>query len=272
MARVATGESVIARVVRVLDAFGPDERVLRVSEIAERADLHIATTSRLVAELVAHGMLSRDTYGGVRVGLRMWELSSRASPTAFLRDAAMPFLEDVHAVIGQHVQLGVLNGTDVLFLERLTAAGAVVNVTRVAGRLPLYASSSGLVLLAHAPVDLRDSVAAGPFERYTAHSIDSAARLDAVLADVRRDGHVVCPGYIHPDALGVAVPVWDPARRVVAAALGAVVPNDPGRGPGLVPTLEAAARGISRRLVGLEGIRSREPAAPRGRTAVAFDG
>lgn len=248
MARVATGESVIARVVRVLDAFGPDERVLRVSEIAARAGLHVATASRLVAELVAHGLLARDDHGGVRVGLRMWELSSRASPTAFLRDAAMPVLEEVHAAVGQHVQLGVLDGTEVLFLERLTAPGAVVNYTRIAGRLPLAASSSGLVLLAHAPDRVRDAVAAGPFERFTAASIDSAERLRRVLADVRRDGHVICPGYIHPDATGVAVPVWDPGRQVVAAALGAVVPNAPGVSASVVPVLSAAARGITRRL------------------------
>ena len=248
MARVATGESVIARVVRILDAFGPDERVLRVSEIAARAGLHVATASRLVGELVAHGLLTRDDEGGVRVGLRMWELSSRASPTSFLRDAAMPFLEDVHAAIGQHVQLGVLDGTDVLFLERLTAPGAMINYTRIAGRLPLPASSSGLVLLAHAPHRVRDVVEAGPFERYTARSIGSVERLRRVLADIRRDGHVVCPGHVHPDATGIAVPVWDPGRQVVTAALGAVVPNEDGAGSRAVPLLSAAAHGITRRL------------------------
>ena len=63
----------------------------------------------------------------VRVGMRLWELGARASPTVSLRDAAMPFLEDVHAVVGHHAQLGVLDGEDVLFLERLTARDAVVN-------------------------------------------------------------------------------------------------------------------------------------------------
>ncbi|GAA3998500.1 IclR family transcriptional regulator domain-containing protein [Streptomyces plumbiresistens] len=63
----------------------------------------------------------------------------------------MPFTEGVHDVVGHHVQLGVLDGDEALFLERLTAPGAVINYTRIAGRLPLHASSSGLVLLAHGP-------------------------------------------------------------------------------------------------------------------------
>lgn len=63
----------------------------------------------------------------------------------------MPFMEDLHAIIGQHIQLGVMEGGDVLFVERLTAPGAVINYTCVAGRLPLHASSSGLLLLTFAP-------------------------------------------------------------------------------------------------------------------------
>ncbi|MET9793798.1 hypothetical protein [Streptomyces canus] len=67
--------------------------------------------------------------------MRMWELATRASPTLSLRNAAMPFMEGVHDVVGHHVQLAVLDGGEVLFLERLTAPGAVINYTRIAGRL-----------------------------------------------------------------------------------------------------------------------------------------
>ncbi|MEV6181959.1 hypothetical protein ACIHAR_01565 [Streptomyces sp. NPDC052016] len=52
---------------------------------------------------------------------------TRASPTLSLRDAAMPFMEGVHDVVGHHVQLGVLDGDDVLFLERLSTPDAVIN-------------------------------------------------------------------------------------------------------------------------------------------------
>ena len=142
MARTATGESSLARAVRILDCFTPDEPALPVSEIARRAGLHVATASRLVAELVDHGLLARGPDRAVRIGMRMWELASRASPTLSLREAAMPFLEDLHAVVGHHAQLGVRDGDEVLFVERLTAREAVVNFTRVAGRLSTRCCSS----------------------------------------------------------------------------------------------------------------------------------
>ena len=78
MSRAATGESSLARAVRVIAAFTPDEPELRVSEIARRSGLHVATASRLVAELVTHGLLERGPHREVRVGVRLWELAARA--------------------------------------------------------------------------------------------------------------------------------------------------------------------------------------------------
>ncbi|MGW0738150.1 IclR family transcriptional regulator [Streptomyces sp. NPDC002851] len=239
-------ESVLSRLIRIFEAFTAEEPALTVSEVARRSGLHIATTSRLVAELVSHGFLTRDADRRVRVGMRLWELATRASPAMSLREAALPFMEGVHDVVGHHVQLSVLDGDEVLFLERLTAPRAVVNFTRIAGRLPLHVSSSGLVLLAHGPADLRERVLARPLRRYTSQTPATPAQLRALLADVRQQGYAYCPGFVHPDALGIAAPVRNGVGEVVAA-LAAVVPNDP-KGPSVVPVVRTAARGLSRAL------------------------
>jgi DNA-binding IclR family transcriptional regulator len=246
MARMATGESSLTRAVRVLEAFGPDEPELTVSEIARRSGLHVATASRLVGHLAEHGLLSRGEDRRVRIGMRMWELASRASPTRSLRDSAMPYLEDLHAVVGHHVQLAVLDGDEVLFLERLTARDAVINYSRIAGRLPLHISSSGLVFLAYGPAELTERVLARPLERYTAATITDPDRLRATLDQVRRQGLAFLPGHVHEDATGIAVPVRDGLGAVVAA-LSVIVPNDE-RAVSAVPALLAAARGIGRSL------------------------
>ncbi|WP_367318220.1 IclR family transcriptional regulator [Streptomyces sp. HUAS ZL42] len=239
-------DSVLSRAARILEAFSQDEPALTVSEIARRSGLHVATASRLVAELVAHGFLSRDDDRKVRIGVRLWELVTRASPTLSLRDTAMPFMEGVHDVVGHHVQLGVRDGDDVLFLERLSAPSAVINYTRVAGRLPLHASSSGLVLLAHGPVSLRERILAGPLTTYTPRTPATPAQLRAILADVRQQGYAYCPGYVHEEALGIAAPVRGGDGTVIAA-LAVIVPND-ASAQAVVPVVRTAARGISRAL------------------------
>jgi len=246
--RTATGETSIARAVRIFAAFSSDDTTLQVSEIARRSGLHVATASRLVAELASHGLLERGPDREVRVGVRMWELASRASPTLSLRDAAMPYLEDVHAVVGHHAQLGVLAGDDVLFVERLSARDAVINYSRVAGRIPLHISSSGHVLLAFGPPELRDRVFDGTLERYTDSTRTSRDELQATFAETRRRGYAVLPGHVHEEAAGVAVPIRNALQEVVAA-LSVIVPND-GRAQAHVPVLLAAARGVTRTLSG----------------------
>lgn len=246
MARSASGESVLERVVRILDAFGPDSPALQVSQIASRAQLPLSTTSRLVEELVRHGLLRRDGQRRVRVGVRLWELGQRASPTLGLREAALPFMEDLHAVIGHHIQLGVLQNEQVLFVERLSAPRSVINITRIAGRMSLHASSSGLVLLAHASHSLREHVLTEPMERFTEATITTEPVLRRELARIRKEGYAFCPGYIHPDAASIAAPLRDGADRVVAA-LSVVVPNDD-HARSHIPALLAAARGVQRRV------------------------
>lgn len=243
MGRVHSGESVLARGVRIVEAFGLDDSVLSVSDIARRSGLHVATASRLIEELVSCGWLEREGRR-VRVGVRLWEVACRASPTVGLREAAMPFLEDLHAVVGHDAQLGVLEGDEVLFVERLSAPGVVVNYSRIAGRLPLHASSSGLVLLAHAPAERQEQVMRGPMTIYTERTIRTERDLRSTLAEVRRQGFAFCAGHIYPETTGIAAPVRDANDRVVAA-VALIVPNDD-HARSLVPVLQAAGRGISR--------------------------
>lgn len=248
MARSTSGESVVERVVRILESFDPTSPVLTVGDLARRSGLSTSTTSRLVDQLVSHGLLRRDGERQVRIGVRMWELASRASPILALREAAMPFMEDIQAVAGHHTQLGVLDQHEVLFLERLSARGAVVNITKIAGRLPLHASSSGIVLLAHAPRDLQESVLSRPLKAFTDATVTDPRVLRRLLAEVRRQDYAECPGFIDPAATGISVPIRNPRGRVVAA-VAVVVPND-GQARSHLGTLRTAARGLERALRG----------------------
>ncbi|MGV9926524.1 IclR family transcriptional regulator [Nocardia rhamnosiphila] len=243
MARVHTGESALARAVRIVESFGVGDSTLTVSEIARRSGLHVATASRLIEELVGCGWLERENRK-VRIGVRLWEVASRASAAVGLREAAMPFLEDLHAVVGQHTQLAVREGEEVLFLERLSAPGAAVNYSRLAGRLPLHASSSGLVLLAYGPVESQERVLSRPLTVYTDNTLRTARQLRSALAEVRRLGYAFCAGHIYPETTGIAVPIHNAQGEVIAAA-ALIVPND-AAAYAQIPALQAAARGISR--------------------------
>lgn len=254
MARSMSGESLMSRVVRIYEAFGPDHRAVTLSELARRSDLPLATASRLVNELIEYGWLRRDAQRRVCIGVRMWELASRAAPTFGLQEAAIPIMSDLHAAIGHHVQLGVLHEREVLYIERLSASRTIRNRTHLAGRLPLHASSTGLVLLAHAPSELQEAVLAGSLHALTPHTLVDPDRLRASLSEIRRTGIAYCPGHVDECATGIAVPVRAAGGRTVAA-LSLVLPNN-ASARSAIPALRAAGLGISRLLGGATEFRA----------------
>ncbi|MBN9211446.1 MAG: IclR family transcriptional regulator [Microbacterium sp. 71-36] len=225
MANSPSGDSVTDRLVRILETFTPTRTAQTTAEIGRRADLPSSSAHRIVNELVDAGLLERDEERRVRVGMRLWELATRSSHALRLRQAALPFMERVQVRVREHTQLAILEQDEALFLERLSAPGSGANVTRVAGRLPLHASSSGLVLLAFAPHDLQERVLAGPLAAVTPATIVDPAALRRTLAEIRSLGRVIAPGYVDEVSTGVAVPVRDETGAVIAA-LSVVLPRD----------------------------------------------
>jgi DNA-binding IclR family transcriptional regulator len=233
----------------VLDSFTRERQALTLSEIARAAEVPLSTAHRLVAELCAWGGLERDDDGRYRVGLRLWELGALSPRGLGLREAALPFMEDLYEVTHENVQLAVRDGADVLFVERFASRGAVPVLTEVGGRFALPPTGVGLVLLAHAPVEVQEQVLAGPLRRYTPHTITDPLRLRRVLAEVRRSGVAVSDRQVTVDAVSVAAPIM--AGGSVVAALSIVVRGDsPAAVRPMTPGVRAAARGISRGLLG----------------------
>jgi len=246
VANSPTGDSMTDRLVRVLETFTPARTVQTTAEIGRRAGLPSSSAHRIVAELVDAGLLERDESRGIRVGMRLWELSTRSSHALRLRQAALPFMERIQARVREHTQLAILEQDEALFLERLSAPESGANITRIAGRLPLHASSSGLVLLAHAEPEVRERVLAGRLLPLTRATIVDPGALRRTLDDIRVRGHVVAPGYIEDVSTGLAVPVRDGAGTVVAA-LSVVLPREAPTEPALAE-LHRAARDIEKAL------------------------
>lgn len=241
MANSTSGDSAIDRLVRVLETFTPTRTVQTAAEIARRADLPSSSAHRIVADLVAAGLLQRDADRRISIGSRLWELATRSSRALVLRQAALPHMERVQARIREHTQLAILEQEEALFLERLSAEGSGANLARIAGRLPLHASSSGLVLLAFADRALQEHVLAGPLPATTPSTLTDAAAVRRRLAEIRTLGHCVAEGSIDEAATGVAVPVRDHRGRVIAA-LSVVLPRGAATEGAIRELLEAASR------------------------------
>lgn len=239
MANSPTGDSMTERIVRVLETFTSERTVQSASEIGRRSGLPSSSAHRIVDDLVSAGLLDRDEDAQVRLGMRLWELALRGSSALRLRTAALPHMETVQATIREHTQLAVREKDEALFIERLSHPDAGANITRIAGRLPLHASSSGLVLLAYAPAALRTGILSSPLRAVSPETVTDPRDLERLIARIRREGVAIAPGYIQSVSTGVAVPLRHEGE--VVAALSVVLPRGTDTTAAVAALREAAA-------------------------------
>ncbi len=235
------------RLLAVLDAFGPDQRSLSLSEIARRAGLSLSTAHRLVCELANWGALERGPTGRYSIGLRLLELAALSPRGLGLREAAFPCLDDLHHRTRGNVHLGVRDGVQVVYVETIRACATHPTDGRMGDRWPMHVTGTGLVLLAFGEHELQERVLRGPLERFTPLTVTDPAQLRRELAQIRRSGFAVARGRITLPDLVVAVPVYDQFGGV-AAAISVVVETERARPQVLANMLTVASSAITRRL------------------------
>jgi DNA-binding IclR family transcriptional regulator len=239
----------------VLGAFDEAHRELTATQVAERAGLPLSTTHRLLGELADHDVVTRraDRYG---IGSRLWALGLLAPLQTGLRDAAAPFLQDVHVTTRATVHLAVRSGTSVLYLDRVSGHTSQPIMSRAGSSLPLHATGAGKVLLAHAPAEVRERVLSD-LPRLTPYTVTHVGRLRDQLRRVREQGFATTSEEARLGMSSVAVPVFRrttpdvPGGEIAAevvAAVGVVVPTIGRSRQRLVAVLQVAARGIGRQL------------------------
>lgn len=259
--RPSRGDPVIDRALSLLAAFDSDHPQLTLTELSRRADLPLSTARRQAERLVAWGALEQSSQGGYVVGLRLWEVARLAPRGLGLREVAMPFMEDLYEATRQHVLLAVLDGDEALLVERRSSRGAVTVAYRVGERLPLHATGVGLVLLAHAPEDVRERVLSGEVAATTGTPAPEPVRLRQTLERIRLSGIATINRGSPVPVVSVAAPVRAKGDRVVAA-LSIVVPVGGASPRTIEPAVRAAARAVSRGL-GAPGSRSERSVSVR---------
>lgn len=238
----------LERGVNVLQAFRPDGRPLRLTDIATRVGLAKSTTHRLVTELQQLGLLEREGDRYV-LGREVFELAELVPLRVSLREAALPYMQDLFKATQGTVHLAVRHDLDALYVERIRGHRGVSVPSRVGGRLPLSSTGVGKVLLAYAEPGLVDEVTSRPLRRLTEYSVTDPQVLRQQLKEVRVHGF----GFdIEEAAVGVgcvAAPVLQLRRAVASVSVSVpVAPGDDAVLQRLAPAVRMAAAGISRTL------------------------
>jgi DNA-binding IclR family transcriptional regulator len=194
-------------------------RRLTIGAVAKYLDVAPSTASRLMAMLLAHGYVARD--GDSRayiVGKKLRDIGLAAVRELDIRPQTRPYLEALSADTGETVQIGVLEGQTVVFVDCVEGWHSLRVSSRVGELLPAHSLSTGKALLAELAVE--DFLALYPREqlqRLTRRTTTSRSQLQRELALVAKRGYATSFGESEDDISTVAASVRDVIGRVRCA-------------------------------------------------------
>lgn len=195
------------------------ESPLSVSEISRRLAVHRSTASRLMATLESHDLVEQEGQrGAYRLGFGLLRLASAVSARVDLSRDAQVCCDAAAALLNETVNVAILDAGYAVTITQ-TVGQRMVGVARqyVGQRVPLHATSTGKVLLAHSPSTEQRRVMAAPLETFTAATISSPEMLAAELNAVRQRGWASAVAEWEEGINALAVPVRGPQGAVVAA-------------------------------------------------------
>lgn len=210
----------VTKALQLLDVFKDATTVLGVSEIARLADLPKSTAFRLLAYLEDAGFVERAGKEYL-LGRHLFELGNAVPMcrAGGLREIAMPHLSELFVHTGKVVQLGVLEGTDVVYLEKIVGLDAVDVPTSVGCRLPAACTALGKAMLAFGGRDLIGPVLERGLERRTRYSLADPNRFLKELRRVNQERIAYDREEVQLGLVCAAAPILHDGRPVGAVSV-----------------------------------------------------
>jgi IclR family pca regulon transcriptional regulator len=213
----------LERGLAILRMFMPARPVLGIADIADGLGVSRSTTHRYVVTLVALGYLEQDVSSKYRLGLRVTDLGMSALNSTGLRKHAHPYLEELRQRTSYTTSLGVLNGPDLVYVDRLSGfrrrRDGIELELRMGSRLPAYYTAMGKLLLSAMPrgpvwgevIDQMKLTKRGP------NTIKSKRALSEELRRIPAVGYAISDQEPAAELLMVAAPVRNRAGEICAA-------------------------------------------------------
>lgn len=207
----------VRRALRALELIS-ESGELGVTELGRKLGVHKATASRLIATLAERGFVERDPISEkFRLGFGLISLAGAAVGGNDLVRAARPILDDLAERTRETVNLGVLSGGSVVYVDQVTGTRSIVSVSWVGQRTPLHCTSNGKVLLAYATDAERDRLLRAPLPRLTPRTITDVKKLRAQLSEILVRGYSQTMEELEEGLNAVAAPVRGMGGDLIAA-------------------------------------------------------
>lgn len=212
----------LERGLAILSCFSGERPIRGIADLADELGMSRSTTHRYVVTLVALGYLEQDAQRKYRLGLRVTDLGMSALNSMSLREHAHPYLEELRRETNFTVNLAILDGSEVLYVDRVRGSRQGQHKIdfdlHVGSRLPAYCTALGKLLLAYLP-DAEQKALIGSLKpaKHGPNTIVSKKALKTELEQISEEGLAVDDEEFAAEVQAIAAPVRSSGGEVVAA-------------------------------------------------------
>src|SRR5574341_1039576 len=242
---------VIDRMMRLLDVLAQHPEPLGLKQVAQYTGLHPSTAHRLLSAMAADRLVDRIEPGSYRLGMRLLELGNLVKSRIHVREMALPVMRELHAQIGETVNLSVRHDDEIVYVERTSSGRSAMRIVHMIGaRAALHVTAAGkLFLLEDGFARLRDYAKRTGLAAHTKNTLSTLQLLERDLERTQRQGWATDNEAAEIGVRCVAAGVRDDSGQLIAA-LSLSTPADrmkPQWGPLIKETAERISHSIGHR-------------------------
>ncbi|MBT8454728.1 MAG: IclR family transcriptional regulator [Rhodobacteraceae bacterium] len=188
-----------------------------LTELASRLDQSPATVYRVLTTLETRGIVELEAQSqSWHVGAGAFRIGSAFLRRTNLVERARPVMQALMEATGETANLGVVNGSNVLFVSQVETHETIRAFFPPGTQSPMHASGIGKALLAHFPEPRLNAIVSAGLEGFTPRTLTNASALLSDLSAARRRGYAIDDEERNEGMRCVAAPVFDATGAAIA--------------------------------------------------------
>jgi IclR family acetate operon transcriptional repressor len=189
MAPAQNDTGTLGKAIDVLDAVASARRPMRFTDLLSLVDQPRGTLHRQISNLVEEGLLQVNPDHSYELGLRLLKFASNAWSESKFRNIAEPHLNALHDKVGETIHLGVLQGVEVIYLDKVESHQAVRMHSQIGNASPCFCTGVGKAAFALLPKEeFASRVGQISFRCYTPTTIRNADEFRHEIDEIRLKG------------------------------------------------------------------------------------
>lgn len=241
----------IDRAMSILECFSENKRELKLSEIAKMLDLNKSTVHGIINTLKYHRLIDQDELTQkYRLGIRFMEFSDVVINSMDIRNVAYPIIDDVCGRIEETVNLAMLDGTDVIYIEKKECSKSIRISSKIGLRIPAYATADGRIILCYLEKEKLANILPKSLKKFTANTVTDKRKIMRRFAEMRENGYAIDNEEVVQGIKCVAAPIFDHKGEVLCSlsAIGPAIRMTDEKIKELIIIVKEAANEISHRI------------------------